>query len=472
MKIIVYAVVGCSLMAGCSSQGDGNESVGSSSQELNGQLGSRSNLTRKTLALEPASLQNDESIRQGETLEYYNSVGVAANGSTTGAVPNCTDAQGAAVAAPRTIKRCLNTLDDFIKVYGFSAAHTTAFYYNRGDLGIGREMHCIDRTSTTGEIACYVKNFAAGDDNSEFTFGMSKDIAFRNMATQNAFATVAMVYRHAVPAGGANRVLFAVYGKSGTLINAAALDRHGINFNNEFAGVVDGTPNPNPNPSIFGEPGVNFNNHIPTNCISCHGGDAYDAASNSQKGALFLPFDLDQFEYEDAPTRTKESQLGQFRALNQIVRKVATQSEIRSETPAATNVKNQIDGWYPDSSNSFNSAFVPTGWKQNPAAESVYRSVVRSNCRGCHMTSKFFPFNTEGEFLPRASNIADLLCRYEMPHALQTVREFWQSPAPSALRSYFQNSNNGAAASTLGACGPGNIATLDPPQILASASAL
>jgi hypothetical protein len=55
-----------------------------------------------------------------------------------------------------------------------------------------------------------------------------------------------------------------------------------------------------------------------------------------------------------------------------------------------------------------------------------------------------------------------------MPHALQSLRQFWLSTAPSSLATYFTNVGQGGAGSTIQGCGPGNVATLDPPQIAAA----
>src|SRR5262249_27031901 len=76
-----------------------------------------------------------------------------------------------------SIARALPTLDAFVKRYfgpfernhPFNLPEQVATYFNKGDLGIGREMHCILR-AYAGELACYVKNFAgkAKDDKAKF----------------------------------------------------------------------------------------------------------------------------------------------------------------------------------------------------------------------------------------------------------------------------------------------------------------
>jgi hypothetical protein len=265
-------------------------------------------------------------------------------------------------------------------------------------------------------------------------------------------------------------VFFVVYNAAGNLQNAAALDRVGLLFANAF---VPGGSNP-PN---LGTPGVNFNNHIPSNCVSCHGGQPYDATGHTETGSLFLPFDLDQFDYSSVPGQSRNDQLTAFKHLNEMVWKVAA----RSGSDSNGSVKNQLDGWYHNAAlhqsdnrsevfeNNFDSTFVPAGWQ---SASSIYTSVVRPSCRNCHMANVIHPFDTEAQFTPLAGLVASDLCGYRMPHSLQSVRLFWQSGEPAALEAYWNQPAVGqsGAANQLHGCGPGNVATLDPPAILASFS--
>ena len=107
----------------------------------------------------------------------------------------------------QSIKLAFPTLDDFIKYYFDRPLETdclfsddnepeqTATYFNRGDLGIGREMHCIYR-ACTAELACYVKNLAEIDpiDNKPI-FGDKELAEGVVMGNHPPFATVAMVER-------------------------------------------------------------------------------------------------------------------------------------------------------------------------------------------------------------------------------------------------------------------------------------
>jgi hypothetical protein len=113
------------------------------------------------------------------TENYYKDVGT----SPTGGGPS--------------IFQALGTFKDF-RVRYFDVApecntqigtELIAKYFNRGDLGIGREMHCLWNTCTQ-EMACYVHNYGRRDGTPLFN-----NIAesFEALQAQRSFATVAMV---------------------------------------------------------------------------------------------------------------------------------------------------------------------------------------------------------------------------------------------------------------------------------------
>jgi hypothetical protein len=461
MRPMTYAYSAALLFAisGCSSI-NVDESIGESSEALNGTLVPSSGFLTKKAAQVGSP---DEATRRLDTGAYY--TGVATR-------------LGMGLPADLSISPGLGTLMEFRTTYGFGSGNiqlqeSSAFYYNSGDLGLGREMHCVDRLAIDRQVACYVTNFAAGDD--EFTFGLSPDIAFTNMnaTPQRVLATVAMVFRQFPPAGS-DPILFMAYNETGALADNAPLDRHGINFAKAFNGS-------NPDPTLFGTPGVNFNNHIPSNCLSCHGG-VYVAGNHSAPGALFLPWDLDQFQYQETAGRTRASQEGEFRKLNDLARRVEVLLRGTGQP-----IANQIDGWYgntehsPSLSGNFEPAYVPDGWKANaPGGDpSAYFNVVRRSCRGCHIATGL-PFDDAASFLNLANPVTDPnnpsgppliplvddLVGHTMPHALQAQREFWLSSQPVQLESYLRAQGKTVAADRLHAQGgPGTIVTLDPPQI-------
>jgi len=444
---------------------DVGESVGAASEALNGDFSPQGFLTIKGNGLG----SSNESTRRADTLTYY-----ASTNTRLGS-----DGLGRASIDPG-----LNTLTKFRTGFGFGGGQfpeTQAFYYNKGDLGLGREMHCIDRNDLTDrQIACYVTNYAAGDDFGEFTFGLSRDVAFANMdaVPPRVLATVAMVYRQQARIGlGRDQMLFMAYNAQGNLTDNAPLDRHGINFANGFA-AAGGTPDA----AVFGTPGVNLNNHIPSNCLNCHGGQYNPSAHSSSdtpsvSAAVFLPWDLEQLEYEPIAGRTQSAQEPAFRALNELARRVA--ANVRG---ADSPIVNQIDGWYGNTSHgstlsgNFNPGYVPPGWSAGADA-AVYHDVVRRSCRGCHVASQAIPFEDANSFLALCGSsngngdlLAHDLVSHKMPHALQTQREFWLSSQPELLNTYLRGKGKLGAADILAAGSPGGVVTLDPYAITAATS--
>src|SRR5207253_10498813 len=105
------------------------------------------------------------------------------------------------------------TLAAFRTRYGFDdpANVTSAFYYNAGDLGIGRAMQCTGGAG--GAVACAVSNFGSfGGSVTDALAGLV--VAAAGAVDQGAFATVAMTYRP--PAS----VDFMVYGANGALVRS------------------------------------------------------------------------------------------------------------------------------------------------------------------------------------------------------------------------------------------------------------
>jgi hypothetical protein len=259
-----------------------------------------------------------------------------------------------------------------------------ATYYNRGDLGFGRDMHC--RTTSYGK-ACYVTNYGkVADGLADLNDGTALDDAIAHVRQG---ATVAMEW-HQNKAPDDNPVRFFVYdtGSGGGLINAISLDS---------------------NPTERAIPGL---------CMNCHGGTFKDAASwggvTRVEGAQFLPFDVESFAYHGSlPQWSQESQ---FRELNMLV---------RDTLPAGATSHELITGWYPNLG-TFTGSFVPSGWQANP---SVYANVYRPYCQMCHTAQASAP-KSWSEFQAQANVIVDETCgsARQMPHTEITYAGFWQNP--------------------------------------------
>ena len=135
----------------------------------------------------PDYLNRKDLLTLSETSRYCQSVG--------------TDPQGSG----KSITSAFPTLESFKRRYFEAAASCTnslqgpeytATYFNQGDLGLGREMHCV-RNECTGETACYVKNYGNPDGTPIFD---DVDKAAAAVQAHKPFATVAMVERGDMPA--------------------------------------------------------------------------------------------------------------------------------------------------------------------------------------------------------------------------------------------------------------------------------
>jgi hypothetical protein len=358
-----------------------------------------------------------------ETDWYYQAVGTRPDGSgfNDGTV----------------VRWTLPTLGDFKARYFQSAAacggstpERTARYFNKGDLGLGREMHCV-RNACTSETACYVKNY--GDRNGGALFD-NRDEAKAGLDANKPFATVAMVERGQMAVGAPNKVFFVVYNhaqQNGTNQDTAPL---------AFEAPLDNK---------------GFNKSIPQNCLVCHGTTSrYNDGvwPREVRGAFFLPFDLQAFEYfssDSNNSRSRAKQEGTFRALNEIV----YFTDLWFNGDANT----LIDGWYGGSgwtSSTFVNNHVPDAWR-NPGdtaddnnRKQLYKHTIAKSCRTCHISEAGFdssgnpdPFTTGAKTWGSYDSVVGSafliwldVCRWhEMPNAEQALKVFWSSSARSQL---------------------------------------
>jgi hypothetical protein len=313
-----------------------------------------------------------------------------------------------------------------------SVPEVVAKYFNHGDLGLGREMHCM-QNSCSKETACYVANFGARDGTPRFNdFAES----FEAMKANKPFATVAMVERGKMPFGAPNKVFFVVYDHQkdpgdppNELGDKAPLDNKGLcKAQGDLCTEVD-------------KEGANI--FIPGNCVTCHGSGSRVVSERKPDGLLvkeayFLPFDLQSFQYyasDPSDPLSRPAQESAFRRLNQIV--YFTDLYFNNEA-------NQlINGWYGTffSRATFQDDFVPQGWTQDNHTQQLYRHVVAPTCRGCHISHSreiFTPstlrFGTFEDFASFKAIIYDDVCRsHVMPNAEQTLKVLWQSSARPQL---------------------------------------
>jgi len=270
---------------------------------------------------------------------------------------------------------------------GTAATYADARYYNAGDLGFGRGMHCREEPDFT---ACYVVNHGLGA------------AAPAELSVQDAVAgtrvlpTVAMVYDF-TRNNLANDVTFYAYDPAGNRLRAVALDSGGEKY-------------------------------IPQLCLACHGGD-YDDINNEVAQANFLPWDIDSFRFSPAAGFTRADQLEQFRVLNAYVYNSFPDAKITS----------LIEGWYGgvnavySPSAVYDDSYIPAAYDTNNTDRQLYTEVVKPYCRGCHMAQGFDL--EDPSQLNSAFNA--VFVERAMPHAQLTAHRFWSSPAPAILARKF-----------------------------------
>ena len=301
------------------------------------------------VAARPRFLDRRGSIADSETATYYQTIGAPA------------------------------TLADFRSKLGFGGDDVTSTYYNAGDLGIGREMHC--RSQPAGGLACYVANYGV--------FGGDPDLALDRAVTRtDSFAAVAMVYTP--PADAPNSVQFMVYGAAGGLVTRAVLDRFGDNAS------------------------------IPNNCLNCHGSAAsYDASTHEVTQARFLMFDPAAFRFSHRDGFTLDAERTNLAQLDQLV---------RDANPTGAMVE-LLDG-----------APVPAAWNTSARDRELYTNVVAYACRSCHVArTDALAFASPDDVRRYADAIRQDVCvTHAMPNAEVPLARLWSGPARAYLASYLE----------------------------------
>lgn len=341
------------------------------------------------------------------------------------------------------------------------AGEFVAQYANSGDLGFGRDMHCLKRIN--GDVACYVTNYGTGYINTP-PGGGTADQDDANAAGQRAtvlnpvtgnsaeVATVAMEYSPIENDGVGDKVVkFYVYKKG--------LPSYG----RSISANLDGR----------GE------RPLPQLCMVCHGGSipsqsggvgAFNTAAQVKLGARFVPFDHRFFTFPTVPAGLDRA--AQETAFKDLSEKIAA---VAPPGPATDPIVELISGLY----NGGGSAtqilnFNVPGWVNGASAaapnqSAFYQNVLANACRTCHTSQPYsqLQFNTSDKFVNLnglgANNRLMLgtaqlrVCGdYVMPHALRTHDIFWDNywdvaswgAPPTPYRTQFQNFGNGLGGAT------------------------
>jgi hypothetical protein len=312
--------------------------------------------------------------------------------------------------------------------FNFKVDEPPAVYFNKGDLGIGREMHCSFNFCTK-ETACYVRNFGDRDGNPKFfeSVDEGKKETYEAIKLNKPFATVAMVSRGFMDKDEPNKVFFVVYDENDQLKTGdVALDN------------------------------VGFNKFVPGNCIGCHG---TSAKMNTQRGeilsAQFLPFDLQHgIDYYSAAGLSRADQEATFKELNRIVATtdLYTQAHARALLNGFYGAVRRFDvnaslvfNTWP--SPKFKDDWVPTEWDTTSSPRQIYKRVIAPYCRTCHISdaSASLDFGSHDGFREFRPFLHARLCGAGgtniMPNAEITSHKFWASDARAQLVQRLQLAN-------------------------------
>jgi hypothetical protein len=203
---------------------------------------------------------------------------------------------------------------------------------------------------------------------------------------------------------------------------------------------------------------------VPGLCSTCHGGAPRNLKANGtyrgkgDTGALFLPLDLDNFEFHpDNRALSRNRQQSAYKKMNQMALITHASIEEYDEVAGITRPPaghELIEGWYggPGMPNKKFDAgiepFVPAGWLPPAAPEGaseLYLEAVAPACRSCHaQQGRSLDFGTYDGFMVFSDALQDLVLRIEcgldddpntrqngqdnqavMPLALETYKRFW-----------------------------------------------
>jgi hypothetical protein len=271
-------------------------------------------------------------------------------------------------------------------------------YYNRNELGLGRELACasfVDGTDPNGEpvmgLACYVTNYGSM---------FQDEVRALPEAVEGSHPrnTVCITWRPTMEPG--YEVQFYVYGPDGRRMDWAQLDNFG----------------PRPHPQV---------------CTACHGG-AYDESKHLVKNGRFLPLDPNVVGFASKgvvpPALTREGQEERIRAINA--------ASLRTPlTPAQEELIHELyAGGVTVPGTRSRSSWLPVGWRGSPHQEGLFDQVIKPYCATCHMALQQ---GLNGGVLPSYGlfrSAADLrrfplqavICgSFGMPNAQPTSINFW-----------------------------------------------
>jgi hypothetical protein len=301
---------------------------------------------------------------------------------------------------------------------GYRRANNVVVYYNKNELGLGRELGCGTFDDGNGwGTACYVTNYGFRFNDRQGSMKAAEE----QLKPRN---TVCILYQPSMPEQ--QQVQFFVFDGDGNRQEWAQLDSMG----------------PRPHPQI---------------CTNCHGG-SYDDTTHLVSGAHFLPLDPDLVDFGTAP-HDRASQENAIHAVNAIAfdTTVFTDSDDDGHFDARTTRGNTSSQRLTaeQSANIWRMYFIPgqqdiysmgatagsvgrpMGWISDDATQDqrvgdLYAKVVYPYCATCHnavgpgLLRARFAF--AGGFLADGAMKAAVCTSsaYSMPNAQATMNQMWE----------------------------------------------
>lgn len=271
----------------------------------------------------------------------------------------------------------------------------TVVYYNKNELGLGREIGCAEFSDGPGltGVACFVTNYGVA-------FNDQHNSLLATVHGDHPKNTVCISYRPSFEEE--YQVQFYVYGPSGNRQEWAQLDTFG----------------PRPVPHI---------------CMNCHGG-TYDMSKHLAKNARFLPMDPNVLVFpEEGPGVPRSAtRAGQEEAMRKI--NVASMA-----SPLTDLQREYFNALYDNKLNTPGqtalTSYVPPGWSATAEDRDFFTKVVQPHCGTCHLADQFDKDGVEQKFYKAYASkdtfvaqmmLTEVCGMLSMPNAQPTQRSFWK----------------------------------------------
>jgi len=314
-------------------------------------------------------------------------------------------------------------------VTAYRARIGAVVYYNKNELGLGRELACSnfpDGVDSQGQpltgIACFVTNYGTAFRD----LVNSLPLAAEGLHSKN---TVCISYRPSLDPD--YQVQFYTYNGDGLRREYAQLDTLG----------------PRPLPQV---------------CMNCHGG-SYDSSRHLAKFARFLPLDPNVVLFSDTGDTTRAAQEERIRAIN----------AMQLASPLTPMQRTMLDSLYGGkitvAGTVSHTDWAPTQWGDSDDHRQLFHRVLWTNCGTCHAAMEKGPGGDtlaiytlfQSPTLLDAGLPAQLCGNFTMPNSQATLLNFWEpSVAPATIAGKTYTTDADALLATLGMT-PDQCAKLD-----------